>query len=313
MKDAQTMRTLITGSTGLVGSALASHWAAGGRDVVRLERKAGSSRDARPALPAIAWDPASEAAAPPELEGFDAVVHLAGESLASGLWTKERKRRIRESRVRGTRGLAEALARLRRPPRVLVCASAVGWYGDRGDTPVDETSAPGTGFLPEVCRAWESAAQPAREAGIRVVWTRFGIVVSARGGALAAMLPAFRLGLGGPLGSGTQFMSWIALDDAVGVIDHVLRDERLAGPVNAVAPRAVTNEEWTRTLGRVLERPTFMRVPAWFLRLVLGSMADEALLSSVRAIPRRLDETAYTFRWPELEGVFRHELGRTSS
>ncbi len=303
------MRTLITGSTGLIGNALASHWAAGGREVVRLERKAGASRDARPALAAIAWDPASRVT-PPELDGFDAVVHLAGENLAGGLWTKERKRRIRESRVRGTMGLAEAIARLPRPPRVLVCASAVGWYGDRGDTPVAETSAPGTGFLADVCREWEAAAHPAREVGIRVVWTRFGIVVSARGGALAAMLPAFRLGLGGPLGSGKQFMSWVALDDVVGVIDHALRNERLAGPVNAVAPRAVTNEEWTRTLGRVLERPTFMRVPAWFLRLVLGQMADEALLSSVRATPRRLIETGYAFRRPELEDAFRHELGR---
>jgi uncharacterized protein (TIGR01777 family) len=309
----QIVRILITGSTGLIGSTLVGRWA-GVHEVVRLARRAPDpSRSVSPNLLSIVWDPASGAPPPPELEGFDVVVHLAGESIAGGLWTKEKKRRIRESRVHGTRGLAEALARLKRKPRVLVCASAVGWYGDRGDAILDETTAPGTGFLAQACRDWESAAHPAREAGIRVVWTRFGIVVSKRGGALAAMLPAFRLGLGGPLGSGHQFMSWVALDDLAGAVDHAIADERLAGPVNVTSPEPVTNEEWTRTLGRVLGRPTFLRVPAFALRLLPGNMADEALLASARVVPRRLQETGYGFRWAGLEGVLRREVGRSRS
>jgi uncharacterized protein (TIGR01777 family) len=254
------------------------------------------------------WDPASSAPPPSELEGFDAVVHLSGESIAGGLWTKEKKRRIRESRVRGTGGLADALARLEAKPRVLVCASAVGWYGDRGNAVLDETAAPGTGFLAETCREWEAAAHPAREAGIRVVWTRFGIVVTARGGALAAMLPAFRLGLGGPLGSGKQWMSWVAIDDVADAVDHVLINDEIVGPVNVTSPEAVTNETWTRTLGRVLGRPTVLRVPAFALRLLPGNMADEALLASARVIPRRLRETGYAFQEPSLEGAFRKAL-----
>ncbi len=276
---------------------------------MRLERRApDSKRNLRPALPSIVWDPSSGTAPPPEIEGFDAVVHLAGESIAGGLWTRERKRRIRESRVHGTSGLANALARAKRPPRVLVCASAVGWYGDRGEVVLDETSAPGSGFLAETCREWEAAAHPARDAGIRVVWARFGLIVSAQGGVLAAMLPAFRLGLGGALGSGRQWMSWIALDDAIGAFQHVIQSEKLSGPVNFTSPAAVTNAEWTRTLARVLGRPAFMKVPAFALRLLPGNMADEALLASARVAPRRLQETAFRFQGPELEEAFRREL-----
>jgi uncharacterized protein (TIGR01777 family) len=193
-----------------------------------------------------------------------------------------------------------------------VCASAVGWYGDRGDDLVDETLRPGNGFLADVCREWEAAAQPAREAGIRVVWMRFGVVVSGRDGALPKMATPFRLGLGGVLGNGRQYFSWIALDDVIGAIHHAILDERLAGPVNAVAPRAVTNRELTRTLGRVLGRPTFFPVPAFALRLLLGEMANEMLLSGARVAPRRLEETGFTFRHPELEGALRHELGRAA-
>lgn len=243
------------------------------------------------------------------MEARDAFVHLAGENIAAGRWTRARKARIRDSRVKVTRRLCESLAGLSQPPKVLVSASAVGYYGDRGEEVLTEESPAGMGFLSEVCRGWEAACEPAVQKGIRVVNLRTGMVLSAAGGVLPRMLLPFRMGLGGRIGSGRQFMSWIDLDDLVGVIFHALTCDTLAGPVNAVAPNPVINLEFTRTLGRVLRRPTFFCVPAWALRLALGEMADELLLASARVAPARLAASGYVFRYPELEGALRHVLG----
>jgi uncharacterized protein (TIGR01777 family) len=259
---------------------------------------------------AIAWDPAAGRIDAARLEGFDAVVHLAGEPIAEGRWNEAKKRRILESRVAGTRLLCETLARLSSPPRVLVCASAIGWYGDRGDETLTEDSAPGGGFLADVCRQWEAAADPARAKSIRVVHLRSGVVLTPAGGALNKMLTPFRMGVGGVVGSGSQWMSWIGLDDEIGAILHALVTESLSGPVNAVAPRPVTNREFTKTLGGVLGRPTVMPMPAFAARLVFGEVADALLLSSQRVQPARLEATGYRFRHPDLAGALAHLLGR---
>lgn len=254
------------------------------------------------------WDPSAGDVEPAALEGLDAVVHLAGETVA-GRWTDDKKERILRSRVDGTRTLSEALAGLERPPRVLVTASAIGYYGDRGDEQLTEESSSGDGFLAEVVREWEAASRPAEEAGIRVVRLRFGIVLSPAGGALETMLTPFRLGVAGKLGSGRQWMSWISIDDVVGAIRHALVADELAGVANTVAPNPVTNAEFTKTLGRVLGRPTLLPVPGAALRLALGEFSQEAL-SSTRVVPRRLLESGYEFRHPDLEQALRHVLGR---
>jgi uncharacterized protein (TIGR01777 family) len=299
------LEILVTGASGLVGSALVAFLTTGGHRVVRLVRGTPSAGEA-----AVRWDPAAGTIDTAALEGLDAAVHLAGESIAGGRWSEARKARIRESRTRGTRLLAGALARLARPPRVLVSASAVGYYGDRGAETLDETSAPGRGFLAEVCRAWEAATAPAAERGVRVVHLRTGVVLSAAGGALARMLPPFRLGAGGPLGSGEQYVSWIALDDLLGVVLHALRTDALAGAVNAVAPQPVTNAVFSATLGRVLRRPAAIPLPAVAARLAFGEMADELLLAGARVEPARLRATGYRFRQADLEDALRHTLGR---
>ena len=254
------------------------------------------------------WDPAHGRIDASGLEGSDAVVHLAGETVA-GRWTASKKRRIVESRVKSTQLLSEALANLDRPPPTLVVASAVGYYGDRGEEPLTEESTPGSGFLADVVKQWEAASEPAERAGIRVVRTRFGIVLSGAGGALKTMLPAFRLGVGGKLGSGRQYMSWVTIDDVVGAIHEGLTNERLSGPVNVVAPAPVTNQEFTRTLGRVLHRPALLAVPGPALRLVLGEFANDAL-GGARVVPARLEAEGYEFRYPRLEPALRHALGR---
>jgi uncharacterized protein (TIGR01777 family) len=238
---------------------------------------------------------------------LDAVVHLAGENLV-GRWTAEKKARIRDSRVQGTRLLCDALAQLVNPPKVLLCAAAIGYYGDRGENMVREDSAPGTGFLAEVCQAWEAAAAPVVQRGVRVVHLRLGVVLNPAGGALAQMLPPFRLGMGGVVGSGKQYISWIALDDVLGVMHHALRTETLGGPVNVVAPQPVTNYDFTKMLGKVLGRPTVMPMPAFAARLAFGEMADALLLASTRVVPVRLQASGYTFQYPELEGALRHLL-----
>jgi hypothetical protein len=243
------------------------------------------------------------------MEGHSAAVHLAGEPV-TGRWTSAKKARILGSRLHGTQLLSSTLAGLKPPPAVLVCASAVGFYGDRGSETLDEESNQGSGFLPQVVRAWEAAAGPARAAGIRVVHLRFGIVLSRRGGSLPRMLLPFHLGLGGPVGSGSQFISWVALDDAVRAIMHAIEKNRLAGPVNVVSPNSVTSREFARTLGRVLRRPAFCRIPACMIRLILGEMGRELLLSSIRAVPARLLASDFIFRYLALEGALRHMLDR---
>jgi uncharacterized protein len=298
------MNILVTGASGLIGSALVASLTSTGHGVTRLVRSQPNSegKTAR-------WDPMAGTIDASAFEGVDAVVHLAGENIAER-WTSAKKRRIRDSRVKGTQVLCEALARLASPPKVLVSASAIGYYGDRGEAILTDDSAPGNGFLSEVCRAWEAATEPARQQGIRTVPLRFGVVLSAAGGALAKILPPFRLGLGGVLGSGRQYMSWIALDDVVGAIQHAIVTDSLQGPTNAVAPQAVTNQEFTKTLGKVLGRPTAVPLPAFAARLMFGEMADELLLASARVQPVKLQASGYRHRYPELEGALRHVLAR---
>jgi hypothetical protein len=265
----------------------------------------------RPGPDSARWNPDDGTLDPGALDGVDAVVHLAGENIAGGRWTPAQKARIRDSRVRGTALLARSLRELDRKPRILLSGSAVGFYGNRGDELLDESSARGRGFLADVCAQWEDAARPAADAGIRVITMRTAVVLSSAGGALRKMLPPFRLGVGGPVGSGTQYMSWIAIDDVVGAMQHLLAADSVVGPVNLVAPNAATNREFTKTLGKVLGRPTLFRVPAFALRLALGEMADEMLLASIRAQPARLTASGYRFRYPDLEAALRHVLHDT--
>ncbi len=300
------MNVAISGSSGLVGSSLADRLRRPENRVVRLVRGQARAADEVP------WDPASGRIDASGLDGLDAVVHLAGENIASGRWTPAKKRRIRDSRIEGTRTIATSLAALDRPPPLLINASAIGFYGDRGEQQVDEDSPVGSGFLAETCAEWEAATEPARRAGMRVVLLRIGVVLTPAGGALRRMLPAFRLGLGGRLGAGAQFMSWIALEDLIRALEHVLRDRTLAGPVNAVAPGALRNREFTRVLGRVLRRPTAFPVPAWLLRLALGQMAQELLLSGACVRPTRLQAAGFSFRLGDLETALRFQLVRPS-
>ncbi len=300
------MKVLVSGASGLVGSALIPFLTTGGHSVTRLVRKDG----ARVGDGEVAWSPVAGTIDRAGLEGFDAVVHLAGENIASGRWTPERKQRIRDSRVNGTQVLCEALAQCVQPPRVFVGASAIGYYGDRGDETLTEESEAGEGFLTEVCRDWEAAAAGLTDTGIRTALLRIGIVLSPAGGALKKMLLPFQLGLGGVIGPGTQYMSCIALDDLIGVIQHAISNAEVSGPINAVCPEAVTNREYTRTLGRVLGRPTLFPVPAFAARLAFGEMADTLLLASTRVEPRVLMQTGYSFRYPNLEDALRHVLGK---
>jgi uncharacterized protein len=300
------MSTLISGSTGLVGSALVPALQSSGHEVVRLVRSSSTGTQSRTG--SVTWDPMSGQLNPASLEGIGAAVHLAGENIAARRWTATQKAMIRESRVVGTRLLAETLAKLTKAPRTLVCASAIGFYGDRSDQQLTEDSPPGTGFLADTCREWEAAAKPAVDRGIRVVHLRTGLVLAAQGGALAKMLPPFRLGIAGIIGSGRQYMSWIALDDLVAVISYALSNETLRGPVNAVAPNPVTNYEFTKTLGRVLRRPTLFPMPAFAARLAFGEMADGLLLASTRVEPKRLLDSGFRFRFPELEAALAHAV-----
>lgn len=298
------MKILVTGSSGLMGSALVDALESEGDEAVRLVR----SRDGMSGTRSAFWDPAAGRIDAAGLEGVDAVVHLAGENIAAGKWTRQKKARIQDSRIGGTRLLSEALAALKHPPRVFFCASAIGYYGDRGDEVLDEKSPAGEGFLAETCREWESATGPAAGKGIRVVLLRFGVVLSARGGALAKMLGPFRWGLGGPIGDGRQFISWVALEDAIAAIRHAIGHEKLSGAVNVVSPYPVRNITFARTLGRVLRRPTVFSLPAFAARLTLGEMADALLLSSTRVAPKRLQAAGFEYRFPHLESALRHSL-----
>jgi uncharacterized protein (TIGR01777 family) len=302
MVEHATHRIIVSGASGLVGSALRPVLTAGVCRVQALVR-----RQPRPDSGEIRWDPVRGEIDAAALEGTDAVVHLAGESIA-GTWTEERKRAIRDSRVLGTRLLCEAMASLERRPRVLVAASAVGYYGDRGDETLTEVSPPGAGFLPEVCVEWEAATGPAAAAGIRVVNLRIGVVISARGGMLDKLLTPFKMGVGGPIGGGRQWISWIALDDLVGAIQHLISAEDVSGPVNGVAPNPVRNAEFARVLGRVLRRPAFFPLPAAVVKTLFGEMGEATILSGQRVLPARLEAAGFRFRFPELEGALRAEL-----
>ena len=302
------MKILVTGSTGLIGSALVSFLTTGGHEVTRLVRS--KSRRAIDGIPVLVWDPGSGKLDPAALEGLDGVIHLAGESIAAARWTPAQKSRIVESRVKSTFLLAETLAKLSYPPKVLICSSAIGYYGNRGDEQLNEDSFSGSDFLSRVCREWEMATSPASKKGIRVVHIRTGIVLSPAGGALAKMLTPFRIGVGGVIGNGQQYMSWIALDDVVGTYHHALLNETLRGPVNAVSPSPVTNRVFTKTLGKVLRRPTIFPLPAFAARLGFGEMADALLLSSARVVPRKLLSSGYQFRFLDLEKALRHLLAK---
>ena len=298
------MQIAITGSTGFIGSALVARLAERGDRVTRLTRRAPRGPDE------VRWDPGGGILDPEDLRGVDGVVNLAGEPIAGGPWTPRRRRRIRDSRVQGTSLLARTIAGMEGGPAVLVSSSGIDYYGDRGDEVLTEDSGAGDDFLAQVCIAWEAAADPARAAAVRVVHPRTGLVCAARGGALPKLMLPFRLGLGGRLGSGRQFMSWITLDDMLDLLLHALTSDRLSGPINAVAPGPVRNAEFARTLAAVLRRPAFVPVPRFAPRLVLGELADALLFSSQRALPERAEADGYTFRHRSLEEGLRAVLQR---
>jgi uncharacterized protein len=299
------MKVIVGGASGLIGTSLHRFLRGEGHQVIRLVR----GRPARDASE-VAWDPDAARIDTAALEGVDAAVNLAGVTIARWPFTAGHRRRVLESRTRSAALLSRALAETTQGPRVLVSASAVGYYGNRGDEILDERSGFGSGFLADVCRAWESANDPASRAGVRVVTTRFGLVLSGEGGVLEAMRTPFRLGLGGKIGSGAQYMSWVSLEDVVRAVLHVIEREELRGPVNVTAPEPVTNEEFTRALGRVLHRPTVLPIPASAARLLLGGMADELLLGGQRVVPARLSESGFVFREPRIEPALRAALAR---
>jgi uncharacterized protein (TIGR01777 family) len=296
------MKILLSGASGLIGTRLATELAADGHTLVRLVRRSPAGASER------LWDPDAGTLNPEEIQGVDAVVHLGGVSVGEGRWTTERKRAILDSRVKSTELLARTLATLPTRPEVFVCASATGFYGDRGDEVLTEASPAGTGFLAEVCLAWEAACAPARDAGVRVVNTRFGVVLDPTGGALGKMLTPFKLGLGGRLGPGTQWMSWVSAADTVAALRFALQNKEVRGPINVVAPEPATNQAFTKALGKALHRPTFLPAPAAALRLALGEMADAALLSSTRAVPKKLQDAGFRFQDTHLQTALEQML-----
>ncbi len=301
------MKVLVSGATGLVGSELVPFLTKQGHEVYRLTHS--QPREAHD----ITWDPAHNQLPKARLEGTEVVIHLAGENIAGKRWNAKVKEQIRRSRLDGTKLLCETITQLQTLPKTLICASAIGFYGNRGSELLNETSPPGTGFLADVCRDWEAACEPARAKGIRVVNLRFGVILSPKGGALSKMLTPFKMGVGGVLGSGNQYWSWIDVDDVVGIINHCITHDKLSGPVNATAPCPVTNYEFTKTLGAVLGRPTFVPTPGFAARLALGEMADDLLLASSRVMPNRLSESGYQFHYPALEPALRHLLNPKSN
>jgi len=297
------MKILITGSSGLVGTSLVSSLSGKGHDLIRLTRTPSTASGT-----IILWDPhASEVVRDDRLEDLDVAVHLAGENIGSGRWTPLKKASIRNSRVQGTGLLSRTLSHLNRPPKVFISASATGFYGNRGDELLTEESPIGEGFLPGVCRDWEEATELARDR-MRVVMLRTGFILSPRDGGLARMLPMFKAGLGGVVGNGRQWMSWIDLEDVVGVIHLAMRDNSLTGPLNVVSPEPVRNREFTKILGKVLGRPTFLPLPAFLAEAALGEMAEELLLASARVKPEKLARAGYSFKYPLLEASLRHCL-----
>jgi uncharacterized protein (TIGR01777 family) len=296
------MKILIAGARGLVGSAVIPARESEGAEITRLVRSSAKANE-------IEWHPNRGQIGATRLEGFDAIINLAGESIAEGRWTDEKKRKIHDSRVNGTQLLSEAIAKLASRPRVFLCASATGFYGDRDDEILDETSESGGGFLATVCREWEDATELAAKAGVRVVNLRFGPILAREGGMLGKMLTPFKMGMGGKVGSGKQYISWVAIEDVVGAIKLALADESMHGPLNVVSPNPVTNEEFTKTLGHALNRPTALAIPAFAARLAFGEMADEMLLVSQRVEPKKLNSAGFHFEYPVLEVALRKYLG----
>jgi uncharacterized protein (TIGR01777 family) len=293
-------RILVSGVSGPIGASLLPSLKTRGYEVTRLVRGAVTGEGQ------ISWNPA-KSISPHAVTGFDAVVHLAGESIV-GRWTDEKKRKIRDSRVAGTAALAQALAQAKDKPQVFVCSSAIGYYGDRGHEVLNEQSSPGSGLLPDVCREWEAATKAAADAGIRTVQMRTGVVLSPKGGALGKMLTPFKMGVGGRIGNGRQWMSWIDVQDMVGAIHHILKSDLLQGPVNMVAPRPVTNAEFTRTLASVLSRPAIFPLPAFVVKLVFGEMGETVLLGSQRVEPAQLVASGYPFRFSDLRASLENIL-----
>jgi uncharacterized protein (TIGR01777 family) len=295
----------ISGASGMIGTALRHFLTTGGHRVLTLVRREAAGQEE------IRWDPVSGYVESDKLEDIDAVVHLAGESIAGVRWTQDKKRRILESRVKGTTTLAKAIAGLKRPPRVVVTASGVDFYGNRGDEILAEDAKPGRGFLSDVCVKWERAWAPLRGRRSRVVFLRFGMVLSPAGGALGTMILPFKMGIGGRLGSGRQYLSWIDLDDAVGLVFHAIQTQTLRGPVNATAPQPVPNATFATTMGRVLGRPTILPGPGPAVKALFGEMGKVLLLDGVRAVPRRAEESGYEFLYPSLEESLRFQLGES--
>jgi uncharacterized protein len=301
-----TMRILVTGGSGLVGTRLVPSLVAKGYVVSKLVYSF------NPTPGVLTWNPDKGQINPASLEGFDAVIHLAGENIADNRWSEEKKKKILDSRVIGTRLLCQTFALLKQPPKVFISASAIGYYGCRGDTLLTEESSGGQGFLAEVCREWEIASQFAVKQGIRVVNPRIGMILSANGGALKQMLLPFKFGLGGRLGSGQQYMSWIAIDDVIGALLLALSRDSIKGPINVVAPKPITNAEFTRVLGEVLHRPTIIPLPAFAARFAFGEMADELLLCSSRVEPKRLQHEGYQFLYPDLKNALKYLITKAN-
>lgn len=299
------LRILISGASGLVGSALVAFLGVAGHEVWRLVR-----RTPRIEKNEIFWDPEKGELAAESLEGFDAVIHLSGENVAGSRWSEDVKKRIYDSRIETTKFLNLLLSKLTKPPKTFICASAIGYYGSAGETVCDESSPLGSGFLCEVAKGWETAALKADNFGARTVLLRIGIILSPQGGALSKMLLPFLSGAGGTVGDGMQYMSWIGIDDVIGAIYHSLMNDKVNGPVNLVAPRPVNNLQFTKTLGAVLRRPTIFPLPKQIIRTIFGEMGETLLLGSTRVIPRKLEDTGYSFLYPELKDALAHQLGR---
>jgi len=305
-KKTRPMTVIVTGASGVIGSTLIPFLTTGGHRVIRLVRNSSElSQDE------LFWDPLSGSLNTESIENIDAVIHLAGENIGSGRWTQKKKRKIIESRVKGTELVTKKLSSLERPPKVIICASAIGYYGDRGDQILNENDESGSDFISSVCSMWEKAAHPALERNIRTIFLRIGIVLTPLGGALKRLLLPFKLCAGGKIGNGTQYMSWIDMEDVLGSISHILTNKSIDGPVNIVAPTPVTNLEFTKTLGRVMARPTPVTIPSTAVKLAFGEMGKEILLSSTRVMPEKLLKTGYRFNTPYLDTAIRQMLGKS--
>lgn len=294
----KSQKILISGASGLVGSALKNSLTRKGHSVSTLVRHETKNKNE------VQWNPQTGVKNLEDLENFDAVIHLAGENIGDKRWTEEQKRKIRESRVQGTSVLKDSILNLKNPPKTFISASAIGFYGDRGNETLDEASVVGTGFLPEVCREWENSSKPLAEKEIRLVYVRIGVVLAPNGGALAKMLFPFKMGVGGIIGNGKQVMSWIELEDLTEIFNFAVETEKVSGAINAVSPNPVTNFEFTKTLGKVLKRPTIFPLPAFVAKIVLGEMAQDLLLASTKVFPKRLQELGYKFKTEGLESAF---------